>query len=106
MTWEMVAGDFGDSYKATVEGRDLSDCTAKLTVWVGSTILIDGKACGDVTYASSDSYCYYAMADGDIPADTAEDDIVTCRCMVEFTKDGTKIHDLGFNLVVHPPPPS
>jgi len=31
--WEIVAGDFGGSYKAVKEKLDLSACTAKIKVW-------------------------------------------------------------------------
>jgi len=104
--WEIVAGDFGASYKAVAEGIDLSACVAKLKVWLGDTILIDNKAFGDVTYDSPDSYCYYEIASGDIPITAAVDGRKTnWNVMVQFTKTGFKEHDLGFELIVTPAPP-
>lgn len=105
--WEIVEGDFGGAYKAIAEDLDLSACTAKVKVWKGDTILIDGKACGSITYADGDSYCYYTVADGDFPLGSAIDGKRTnYRVMVEFTKEGYKEHDLGFEWIVIPAPPS
>lgn len=111
--WEIVAGDFGGSYKAIVKGLDLSDCTAKIYVWRDSTHLLktgeeNGKACGTVTYdeGADESYCYYDVVDGDFPLTAAEDDKKTeYEVMVEFTKAGYKEHDLGFKWIVIPGPP-
>lgn len=107
--WEIVTGEFGGSYKAVADGLDLSLCTAKITVWRDLTVLIDGKACGEVTYdaENDESYCYYDVADGDFPSTAAIDGKKTeYDVMIEFTKSGYKEHDLGFNWVVLPAPPS
>lgn len=107
--WEIVAGDFGGKYKARVEGKDLSDCAAKISVWKNSTLLIDGKACSAVSYDGDkdESSCYYTVADGDFPLSAAVDDRETkYEVMVEFTKEGYKEHDLGFKWIVIPAPPS
>lgn len=107
--WGIVAGDFGSDYKAVVEGKDLSDCTATIKVWKGDTILIDGEACGSITYdsESDESYCYYTVADGDFPLTAAiEGKRTNYKVMVEFTKTGYKEHDLGFDWIVTPAPPS
>lgn len=105
--WEIVAGDFGGDYKAIAPGLNLSDCTATIKVWKDSTILIDGKPCGSITYEAPDSYCYYTVEDGDIPLTAAiEGKRTNYKVMVEFTKDGFKEHDLGFEWIVVPAPPS
>lgn len=104
--WEIVASDFGGDYKAVAKGLDLSACTATIKVWRGSTILIDWKDCGSITYAGGDSYCYYTVADGDIPLTAAVDDIVRYNVMVKFIKDGFQEHSLKFDWIVHPAPPS
>lgn len=109
--WEIVAGDFGGSYKAIVEDLDLSLCKARIKVWRNSTLLIDGKpdAGMTVTYDSDadESYCYYDVQDGDIPLTAAiEGKRTNYTVMVEFTKDGYKEHDLGFEWIVIPGPPS
>ena len=112
--WEIVAGDFGGSYKAIVEELDLSACTAKIKVWRDSTLLIDGKACSVVTYdeEADESYCYYDVVDGDFPLTAAvEGKRTNYKVMVEFTKiigEDTvyKEHDLGFEWIVVPAPPS
>ena len=107
--WEIVAGDFGGSYKATVQGLDLSLCTAKIYVWRNSTLLINGKVCSAVTYDSEadESYCYYDVEDGDFPLTTAiEGKRTNYDVMIAFTKTGFKEHDLGFEWIVVPAPPS
>ncbi len=107
--WEIVAGDFGGSYKAIVEGLDLSLCTAKIYLWKGETLLLDGKACSTVTYDSDadESYCYYDVKDGDFPLTAAiEGKRTNYNVMVEFIKTGYKEHDLGFEWIVIPAPPS
>lgn len=107
--WGIVAGDFGASYKAVAEGLDLHLCTAKIKVWKDSTILIDGKACGSIMYDSDadESYCYYDVVEGDFPLSAAIDGRKTnYKVMVEFTKSGYKEHDLGFEWIVTPGPPS
>lgn len=105
--WEIVAGDFGGSYKAIAEGLDLSGCTATIKVWKDSTLLFDESACGTVYYDEDEdeSYCYYDVADGDIPTTAAENDIVRYSVMVEFTSEGFQEHSLKFDWVVHPAPP-
>lgn len=106
--WEIVAGDFGESYKAVAEEKDLSACTATIKVWRDSTLLIDGEAMGTITYDSGEdeSYCYYTVADGDFPLTAAVGGKKTeYEVMVEFTKTGYKMHDLGFKWIVHPAPP-
>lgn len=106
-TWEIVAGDFGGSYKATAPGLNLSDCTASIKVWKGATLLIDGETCSDVTYDDTDSHCYYTVKDGDFPLSTAvERKRTNYKVMIEFVKDGFKEHDLGFEWIVVPAPPS
>jgi len=106
--WGIVQGDFGGSYRATAPGLDLSACKAKIKVWRGDTILIDEKpdAGMDVTYDDPDSYCDYVVVDGDFPAAAiVEGKKTTWKVMVEFTKDGFKEHDLGFEWIVTPAPP-
>ena len=106
--WEIVEGDFGSSYKAIAEEKDLSTCTATIKVWRNSTLLIDSKACGVITYDSEkdESYCYYDVEDGDIPiGSVVDDDVTPYKVMVEFTKSGYKEHDLGLKWMVHPAPP-
>lgn len=108
-SWEIVAGDFGGSYKAIVKGLDLSSCTAKIKVWKGSPPLIDGKVCTSVIYDESadESYCYYEVKDEDIPLSAAIDGKTTeYNVMIEFTKTGFKEHDLGFKWTVFAAPPS
>lgn len=107
--WEIVQGDFGAIYKGVVEDLDLSLCTAKIKVWRESTILIDGAACSAVEYseANEESYVYYTVADGDFPSTAIIDGKrTTYQVMIEFTKDGYKEHDLGFEWIVIPAPPS
>lgn len=105
--WEITAGDFGDSYKATAEGLDLSTCTATISVWSDSTALIEDDACGTVYYDEDEdeSYCYYDVVDGDIPSTAAEDDIVRYNVAIKFTKSGYNVHTLRFVWIVHPAPP-
>ena len=107
--WDIVEGDYGASYKAVVEGQDLSACTAKIKVWAeDDSLLIDGKDCSVVTYDAEEdeSYCYYDVDDGDFPMGSAvNDDVTTYSVMVEFTKSGYKEHDLGFKWIVHRAPP-
>jgi len=107
--WEIVEGDFGGSYTAIVEGLDLHECRARIKVWRGSTLLIDGKpdAGMEVTYHAGvdESRCIYHVLEGDIPLTAAGDDLTRYRVMVEFTKDGYKEHDLGFWWIVTPAPP-
>lgn len=107
--WDIVEGDFGASYKAVVEEQDLSACIAKIKVWgEDDSLLIDGKACSEVTYdpVADESYCYYDVEDGDFPIGSAiDDDVTTYNVMIEFTKSGYKEHDLGFKWVVHRAPP-
>ena len=106
MTWEIVAGDYGSNYMATVEGKDLSDCVARIYVWRDSTYLINGELCSAVTFADGDSSCYYTVKEGGIPANAAIGRRSTVyRVMIEFTKTGYKEHDLSFNWAVHPAPP-
>ena len=108
-SWMIVAGDYGGRYKAIVEDLDLSDCTATIDVWLGDTLLIDGQACGDVTYdeTEEESYCYYTVADGDFPLTAIVDNRRTIyMVMVKFIKSGYVEHDLGFQWIVVPPPPT
>ncbi len=106
VNWVIVAGDYGASYKATVEDLDLSDCTATIDVWLDDDLLIDGEDCSAVTYDGTDSYCYYTVADGDIPlAAIIEDRRTVYMVMIKFVKAGYKEHDLGFQWLVVPPPP-
>jgi len=109
MNWEIVAGDFGGNYKATVKGLNLSVCAAKITVWRNSTLLIDGEACSEVTYdeSANESYCYYEVAEGDFPLTAAvEGKRTNYQVMIEFTTTGYREHDLGFEWIVVPAPPS
>ena len=105
--WEIVAGDYGGSYLATVEGIDLSACTATITVWSNSTVLIDDDACGSVSYdaVEEESYLYYDVAENDIPSTAAVSDIVRYNVMIKFAKDGFVEHTLKFVWIVHPPHP-
>ena len=105
---EIVAGDFGTPKLITAPGVDLSLCTATIKVWKDSTILIDYKACGTVTYDSDkdESSCYFTPADGDFPLSSAIDGKKTeYDVKVRFIKTGFQEHDLGFLWVVHPAPP-
>jgi len=105
---EIVAGDFGTPKLITAPGVDLSLCEAKIKVWKGSTILIDYKACGTVTFDSdkNESSCYFTPADGDFPLSAAIDDEVTVyEVMVKFFKTGFQEHCLKFEWTVHPAPP-
>lgn len=109
--WEIVQGDYGGTYRAKANELDLSDCTAKIYVWRGDTLLIDGKpdASMTVTYNSTNdySYCDYTVEDEDFPASAiVDDDITQYDVMVRFVKDGFQEHDLGFKWNVHPAPPS
>ena len=106
--WEIVAGDFGGSYKATAEGLNLSGCTATIKVWQGSTLLFDESDCGTVYYDEDEdeSYCYYDVVEDDIPTTAAVDDIERYSVMVEFISSGFQEHSLKFDWVVHPAPPS
>lgn len=106
--WEIVAGDFGGSYRATAKDIDLHACKARIKVWRNETLLIDGKPDDgmDVTYADGDSYCDYQVLSGDFPLTAAIDGKKTeYDVMVEFTVEGFKEHDLGFKWIVHPAPP-
>lgn len=107
--WGIVAGDYGASYKATAEGVDLHLCTATIKVWRNSTLLVDEEDCTEVQYDSDEdeSYCYYTVASGDFPSSAAIGGKRTIyKVMIEFTKDGYKEHDLGFEWLVVPGPPS
>lgn len=107
--FEIVAGDYGSPYKIVVKGLNLSACTAKISVWKDSTYLFQDKSCSTVTYDSTndESYCYFTPADGDFPLTAAVDGNIThYNTMVEFTRTGLKEHDVGFEWVVYPGPPS
>lgn len=74
-------------------------------------ILLYNKACGSITYdaAEDESYCYYDVVEDDFPLTAAVDERKTIyKAMVAFARigDNYKEHDLGFNWVVHPAPPS
>jgi len=106
--FEIVAGDFGASYKIVVKGLDLSLCMAKMSVWRDSTYLFKDKDCGVVTYEldKDESFCYYTVSEENFPSTAVVDNRMTIyEAMVEFTKEGYKEHDLGFEWHVYPAPP-
>lgn len=112
--WQIVQGDYGGTYRAKTDpdlDLNLSDCTATIKVFRGDTLLIEDKpeTPMDVTYDAVNkySYCDYTVLDGDFPAAAIIDDaITTWKVMVEFTKGDFKEHDLGFDWIVVPAPPS
>jgi hypothetical protein len=60
-------GDFGTTYRFTVENQDLSSFSAKIYVWSDSTgnKILDGVAATSNTYDGQDTLVQYTVAEDD-----------------------------------------
>lgn len=78
-------GDYGMDYVFTIENVDLSSVagyTAKLFVWKGSTVLVNGGSCTNV-YQGGNTVVTYTVQSGDF------DSVGEWNAEIEFTQSTT-----------------
>jgi len=103
LSFEIVKGDYGRTYRGIVKGVDYSDCAGKIYVWDpdDDTKLIDGAAC-TVSLSGSDTHIDYTVQQNDF----ATASIKTYRGEFQFTKTGVVEHTLPFTWAVKEAPPA